>query len=73
MALPQQGTETKPNYGLEDDYGEESVNGLTPTGDGNLKEKFEAAAEEASVNGLTPTGDGNPSRKPPQNIATAMC
>ena len=35
------------------------VNGLTPTGDGNLWPGTELIFAPLGVNGLTPTGDGN--------------
>ena len=57
MALPQQGTETLKL--IETKLTKEtSVNGLTPTGDGNPPFK-PILRSPFSVNGLTPTGDGN--------------
>ena len=57
MALPQQGTETQwPDLQLRCYC---SVNGLTPTGDGNHISSFYYHYYSICVNGLTPTGDGN--------------
>ena len=56
MALPQQGTETGCNLYIRSTY--LSVNGLTPTGDGNKTYKVHVY-KKGGVNGLTPTGDGN--------------
>ena len=60
MALPQQGTETKDGNSSRSFFSS-SVNGLTPTGDGNLCTATVMIELFAGVNGLTPTGDGNSS------------
>ena len=59
MALPQQGTETDLSS-ISVTITKYCVNGLTPTGDGNVM-FIETLSGDfyRSVNGLTPTGDGN--------------
>ena len=57
MALPQQGTETCGPSSVRF-YEGGCVNGLTPTGDGNVQ-LHPYNIYVSSVNGLTPTGDGN--------------
>ena len=58
MALPQQGTETSAVISISLLF-LLSVNGLTPTGDGNQDLRFRRPRKPLRVNGLTPTGDGN--------------